>query len=122
MDIERLSLALPELDHSTAIAQMGGDVELYEKALRTTAATMSDTISKMDSCLSASDMRGFHIVVHGLKGVLAIIGAASLAEEGQALSDAAKRSDLPAVGQAYPALRLRLIEFAQKIERLMLMQ
>ena len=70
------------------------DEELYHKQLIRFAAEKKSRLQEADRYIMSGDTEGYRILVHSIKGISRMIGAAALAQAAKELEDAAKVNDL----------------------------
>ncbi len=66
---------IPGVDMRRALALMGYDKDLYNEALRLTAATLPESTEKQCALMDAGDLHALRVEAHGIKGALNAIGA-----------------------------------------------
>ena len=81
------------LDLSTGLVSVAGQRDVYKKTLKLMVFEIEQGENNLVEFLSAGDMENFGIVVHGLKGILASIGAAELSAKAFELETASDQSD-----------------------------
>jgi HPt (histidine-containing phosphotransfer) domain-containing protein/HAMP domain-containing protein len=99
------------MDVDSALERMGGLQDSYEKTVKLLARLMPETISKMDTYLANGDAKNFTIEVHGIKGVLKNIGAASLGNDAANLENASIENNADYIEKNYPPFKALLEEF-----------
>jgi PAS domain S-box-containing protein len=69
---------LPGFDVSRGIARLGGNINVYRKALEKFIETEAQTIERIRQCVKSGDIYGAELIAHSLKGVAGNIGANEL--------------------------------------------
>ena len=100
-----------EIDMQAGLNRVAGQRGIYEASLRITLNEIEKGGKSLDAFLSAGDMRRFSIDVHGMKGMLANIGAMGLSNAARDLEAAAANSDTA-------FCLLRLPPFLESLRRL----
>jgi HPt (histidine-containing phosphotransfer) domain-containing protein len=103
-----------DLNVEKGLLLIGGAGEHYADLLRISAKVFDEGTRKMRALLQ-SDIAGFAIEAHGMKGALYNIGADDLGDRAKKLEFAAKGNDKAACLKAYPDFEARLSAFAQKL-------
>jgi HPt (histidine-containing phosphotransfer) domain-containing protein len=91
--LERLA-AIEGLDVETGISYMGDSVKGYVDALRQFCGGLDEDVRLTREYLAGEDWRNYVIKVHGLKGVLNVLGAQALGDWGAKLEVAGRELNL----------------------------
>ncbi|MCL2056311.1 MAG: response regulator [Oscillospiraceae bacterium] len=83
------------LEISSTLRQIGGDEDVYLRILQTFMGSVSSTLDILPAYVSEGRWDDLRIRIHGERGGLANIGAASLAEAARLLELAAINRDIP---------------------------
>jgi len=81
------------LDFQTGLGRVDGRLEIYKKTLKLMLREIEKCDINLTGFISAGDLKNFGIVVHGMKGLLASIGAMKLSAEAKDLETAADDHD-----------------------------
>ena len=84
---------IESLDFTTGLGRVDGRREVYKKTLKLMLREIEKCDTNLTGFLSAGDMKNFGIEVHGIKGLLASIGAMKLSAMAQELETAADDND-----------------------------
>ena len=91
-DEDNSKIKIPGLNTDTGLALYGDDPEIYITVLRSYAKNTLDVIDRMKG-LTEETLPDFAILVHGLKGISANIGAEEISEKAYKLEMTAKAGD-----------------------------
>jgi CheY-like chemotaxis protein len=83
---------IPGLDVEQGMNFTGGKPEFYESALREFCDTFDDLFSGVSQDVAQRDWKEYSVKVHGLKGILAMLGATTLSEWARKLELAGKQA------------------------------
>lgn len=102
------------LDVDRGLSFIGGMEKQYEELLRISARVFTENIPTLrDQCVS--DLPGFAIGIHGMKGALYNIGATDLGDAAKDLELAAKGGNAAFCQEAYPFFEDRLSVLAREL-------
>jgi CheY-like chemotaxis protein len=87
--------AIEELDLEAGLSYMGGSVKAYIDALRQFSGGLDEDVRLTREYLAGEDWRNYVTKVHGLKGVLNVLGAKVLGDWGAKLEAAGRDLNLP---------------------------
>jgi PAS domain S-box-containing protein len=104
------------LSVSVGLERAGGQRDTYEKILKLMIQEIEKTHKKLSSFLLANDMNNFCIVVHGLKGALANLGAIELSEKALNLEIASEEMNAEFCAENLPSLLEKLNAFALSLK------
>jgi HAMP domain-containing protein len=105
---------IPELDVDRGLSLIRGMENQYGKLLRISAKVFAEGIRTLrEQC--PSDLPGFAIGIHGMKGALYNIGAQALGDAAKELEFAAKGGDAGFCQEAYPSFEDRLAALARDL-------
>jgi CheY-like chemotaxis protein/HPt (histidine-containing phosphotransfer) domain-containing protein len=107
---------IDELSVRAGLSAVTGQRDVYEKSLKLMIKEVDKCDKNLDEFLSAGDMRGFSIEVHGMKSSLANIGATALSALARDLETAADQADASFCASNLPLFleRLKSLNFALK--------
>ncbi|MDR0324694.1 MAG: transporter substrate-binding domain-containing protein [Oscillospiraceae bacterium] len=83
-----------EIDTGIGLKHVLGQEEIYLMVMKEFTEQLGEECDHMTSCVAEGDIRGFAISVHGMKSLLATIGAVKLSEAAAALEASAKKNDI----------------------------
>jgi len=106
------------LDVDSAINAIGGMEDMYVDTVKITARFISERIDNIDRYIS-SDLDSFKIEVHGIKSVLANIGANKLSISAAQLERAAVDLDKSYINENYPAFRAGLVDLSEELNEVL---
>ena len=104
------------IDLSVGLGRIDGQRGVYEKTLKLMVQEIEKSEKNLPAFLSAGNMGSFRIEVHGIKGALANIGAAELAEAAYALEQAADNGALTFCTLLLPDLLKGLGDLNRKLK------
>ena len=110
---------LPGLDARSAIAMMGGDVNLYLGLLPVVIREINSAFDKLETFLKQDDDHGFAVLAHGIKGALNNVGATELGGAAYELEMAAKSVRLKECRERYPEFARELREFSSALAEIL---
>ena len=93
---------IEEINVSIGLSGASGVERLYYEAVKLCCENLPAECEKMSLSLAGGDIGGFAISVHGIKSVLATIGAIDLSDTALALETAAKDGDAGACEEVFP--------------------
>ncbi len=102
---------------SEALERMGGSHELYLEALTLTGDAIGDALREQSEMLSCGELAALRVNAHGLKGVLATIGAKEAAGEALQLERLAAQGDLAGAKEQFAPYRASLERLSDAIGR-----
>ena len=105
------------IDIELALSRIGGLHKILEKSIRQTALMLDEKLKNMDACLAKGDLTGFAMDAHGLKGVLANIGAMKHAESAAALEIGAKAENTSLCMERFTTFASVMTEFAAGLKK-----
>lgn len=96
---------IPGIDAQKGLSYIGNSEELYINLLRTYLEGSEERIQKLEASKKAGDIRAYEIVVHGLKGISASIGADDMAQAAAKLEAACQNREtaLESIEQGHAA-------------------
>jgi len=100
----------PRLDTARAIANFGGDGELYRQIAEIFRQDAPAQVAEFDAACAAGDWLTARRAAHSVKGMAASLGAERLRRRAYALEQACAAEDAAAVAAAEPAFRAELME------------
>ncbi len=103
------------VDVGLGLERIGGLQDVYATSLNILTRRLPEVISKLTRFLQHSDLKGFAIEVHGLKGSLNNIGASSLAARAAELEGSSKGEDLLFCQERLPGLIAALASLHQQL-------
>jgi len=93
---KNVAIQIPGVDTEKGLALYGDDVEVYISVLRSYVSNVSTVIEKLRN-VSKETLSDYAIIVHGLKGISAGIGAEKIRETAANLEMLSKAGDLEGV-------------------------
>jgi len=96
------------LDYATGLGRVDNQWDEYKKTLRLVLYEIEKSDKNLNEFLSADDMANFNIDVHGLRGVLANIGAMDLSLKAHELETASDNNDRGFCSGSLPEFLLML--------------
>jgi CheY-like chemotaxis protein len=112
------------LSVSTGLGRVENQRDVYEKSLKLLLQEIENSTSRLNESLFQNDLDSFRIVIHGLKGSLANVGAKGLSEKAYALElHAAKKerefcaAHLPSFLKEFNGLGAALEEAFSSVEQ-----
>jgi HAMP domain-containing protein/HPt (histidine-containing phosphotransfer) domain-containing protein len=114
LPVIRAARSVEGLDVDRGLSLIGGIKDQYGELLRISAKVFSEGIQKMRDQYT-SDLPGFAIGIHGMKGALYNIGANELGDAAQKLEFAAKGGDTAFCREAYPVFEIRLAALVRNL-------
>jgi len=96
------------LDVSIGLSRIGGQQEVYKKMLELMLHEIEKSDKNLKEFLSAKDINGFRIEVHGMKSSLANIGSMALSEKAFDLENASRNEDMDFCAANIPAFLEKL--------------
>lgn len=115
-DIGGIFSGLPGLNFEKGIDLMAGNVENYMKVLKVCVKNINDNYVALASIKDTSQIEGFTLHFHSLKGIFLNIGADAMAEESRGLELAAKDGRLEEIRGKLEDYMERISQFAGKIQ------
>jgi PAS domain S-box-containing protein len=106
---------LGEINTQAGLEQLSGDKSSYRTALDMFHKKIMPECSSMSSSLDSKDLNRFKISVHGMKSMLAIIGAQALSEEALELETASNNSEFDFCAQKFPQFKEKLLSLHNKL-------
>jgi len=106
------------LDVDSALSAVGGMEDIYIDTVKITTRMMPERIEKFDNHIN-SDIESFKVEVHGIKSVLANIGAHTLSHFAAQLEHAAVQADTSYIEKNYPAFRTGLVELSDTLNEIL---
>ena len=105
------------LDYEKALSLAGGHEDLLKETIGIIAAECDEKSERMHECIEAEDWKGYELVTHSIKGLMASLGLKELSERAKKHENAAVnadadfiRSDGEAFIDAYRDICARLTE------------
>ncbi len=98
------------IDVRLGLDRIGWLQDAYEKALRLLYRRLPGVSERLEAFLSAGDMKGFCIEVHGLKGSLNTIGVTALASKAETLEEKSRTNDTAFCAAQLPDLLSALFD------------
>ena len=106
---------IPGLDYETALRLAGGYEELLRETVGIIASECDEKIGQMCDCISSEDWKGYELITHSIKGLMASLGLKEVSERAKKHEYAAIeqddvfiRSDSDAFIEAYREVCARL--------------
>jgi signal transduction histidine kinase/CheY-like chemotaxis protein/HPt (histidine-containing phosphotransfer) domain-containing protein len=99
--LSSLGFEIEGVDLEEGLRRIGGDANVYLKALSIFCKDASDRLNLFSS-VSMENKRDFEIMSHAVKSAAANIGALALSKEAKLLEDAARKGDLYTIRSRYP--------------------
>ena len=81
------------LDYRTALSFAGGYEELLKETVGIVSSECEEKIERMKGCLAAEDWKGYGLVAHSIKGLMASLGLKEMSERAKKHENAAKEND-----------------------------
>ena len=106
---------IPEIDADIALERINGMTDAIKQPLRIFERRINDIVKRLGNFLGESDLRGFAIEVHGVKGSLNNIGATGIAGLAEELEYKSKSNDVQFCAEKLPELSRSLTELKRKI-------
>jgi CheY-like chemotaxis protein len=106
---------IEEINTIIGLGHVSGMVELYHDTLKSFYKKLPHEIGKMEECINGGDLSDFSIKVHGIKSVLATIGAVQLSQSAYELETASKNFELIYCKEYSPVFFSRLRELHKKL-------
>jgi putative two-component system response regulator len=119
--IEQLK-SIEGLDTKTGLTNTGNLEETYFEVLRTLCTDFDQQIASLRETIEKKDWQGFSILIHGVKGALAVIGAEKLRERSYNLELASKNGDEEYCQKTAPAVIESIIAFRDALAATSLMK
>jgi len=105
------------LDLSTGLNRVDGQWDVFKKTLKLMMQEIEKSEKNLIAFLSAGDMDGFRIEVHGIKGSLANIGAMELSIKAYELETASRDMDTSFCVSHLPGFLEGIIEFNMDLKK-----
>ncbi|MCL2627703.1 MAG: ATP-binding protein [Oscillospiraceae bacterium] len=105
---------ISSLDADAALRATGCTEEMYTDIVKLSARMMPERIEKLDRYLKG-DIDSFKLEIHGVRSVLANIGAHTLSLHASQLEQATFDADLSSVNEIYPAFRAGLVKLSDDL-------
>jgi signal transduction histidine kinase/response regulator of citrate/malate metabolism len=99
------------LDISAGLSAVAFDEELYESSLKLLYNKIPKITATLEICLAENNLPDFTLHVHGMKGSLSAVGAASVSKLAETLENAGNAKDAALCKKVYP-------EFAEELRSL----
>ena len=115
-EIEREIGKIEGLSFQAGLERVYGQWDVYKKSLKLTISEIEKCDINLNKFLEKRDMRNFSIEVHGMKGLLANIGALKLSALALELENAGNREDAAFCGSALPPFLKALKIFGKSLE------
>jgi len=106
------------LDVDSALKVAGGMEDIYINTVKITARMMPERIENISRHISR-DLESFKVEIHGIKSVLANIGAHSLSSNAAQLERAADDFDVSYINKNYPAFRTELVKLSEDLNKVL---
>jgi PAS domain S-box-containing protein len=107
------------MDQEAAIANMGGDTVLYRKLLKSFMDDHSGDIQNIQDTLGQGDIPTAHRLVHTLKSILGLLGAAEAQHTAAALEKSLKEQDLSEINRQLPDFEAHIRVLLKEVERIL---
>jgi len=100
--------SISEINTDIGLNRVSGVLKLYYDTLKSFYKKLLNECIKMEECLNGGDLHDFSIKVHGMKSVLATIGAMNLSQSAYELETASKNYELSYCKEYAPGFLERL--------------
>jgi len=97
------------------LEQLSGDKDGYRSTLKIFYNKIIPECSSMSSSLDGKNLTNFTISVHGMKSMLAIIGATALSKEALDLENSSKNNEVDLCAQKFPQFKEKLLSLHEKL-------
>ena len=112
--LERLG-EIGEINADIGLNRASGMPQLYRESLELFYKIIAPECDKMSSFISNGDINRFSISIHGMKSVLATVGAAELSEAARRMEMASKNGDIQLCGEQYPDFKDKLLNVREQL-------
>ena len=81
------------LDYDEAIRLAGGHEDLLKETVAIIASECDEKIGRMRECIASEDLKGYELVTHSIKGLMASLGLKDMSERARKHENAAINND-----------------------------